>query len=111
MKLPHGDRAIVDDRKLTAYLLNPEHEHGASHAHLFSALLGIDADRSKELRAKLLEAARSGDATPGKKSPYGRKFEIRSQMRGPRGEYTILSVWMIRTRDDRPHLVTAYVTR
>ncbi len=109
MKLPGGDRAIVADEKLLGYLLNPEHEHGASKAYLFKALLGIDRQNAEVLQIALLNAAREGEAFAGRRSPYGQKYEIRFAMGGPRGEYTVLSVWIVPESEGRPVLVTAYV--
>jgi len=111
MKLPNGDRAIVDDEKLLSYVLNPEHVQGGPHAYLFKVLLDIDASRADDLRAALLIAARECEATPGRPSRYRSKFEVRFQMDGPRGTYRILSVWIIPRGEDRPRLVTAYVEK
>ena len=64
MKLPNGDKAIVDDQKLFGYLLSTTHRDGRQHAKLFKDLLEIDASNAEVLRAALLEAARSGNLCP-----------------------------------------------
>ncbi|MDQ7012625.1 MAG: hypothetical protein Q9O74_01860 [Planctomycetota bacterium] len=69
MKLPGGDKAIVSDEKLLGYLLNPNHEHGASKAYLFKTLLGIERENAEVLRLALLDAARDRDTTRGQESP------------------------------------------
>ena|SRR6266508_5880263 len=61
MKMPGGDAAIVDRRKLTGYCLNPEHPRGKHKARVF-ATLGFTAENADELRAVLLKAAASNDA-------------------------------------------------
>ena len=109
MRLPNGNRAIITGEKLLGFVLNPDHPHGFGHAHLFDVLLGINRVNVGELRQHLLLAAEQGDATPGKPSDFGTKYEIRSEMTGPRGTHIILSVWMIRTGENDPRLVTAYV--
>jgi hypothetical protein len=109
VKLPNGDHAIVDDAKLRGYALNPEHPRGRHHARLFASLLGIDAESAWLLAAALKRAARENEATPGKPSLYGRKFEVDFEMTGPRGTYTVASVWIIRSSETVPRLVTAYV--
>ncbi|HET6251555.1 MAG TPA: hypothetical protein VFE47_27975 [Tepidisphaeraceae bacterium] len=109
MKLPGGEAAIVDAAKITDYLLNPFHPVGGAKAKLFKALLGIDRANCEILKDALLAAARDGEAILGKQSPHGAKFELRFQMTGPRGTYTILSVWIIETGHLEPRLVTAYI--
>ena len=37
MKLPNAENAYVEERKITAYLLDPEHEEGGSKARFFLA--------------------------------------------------------------------------
>lgn len=109
MKLPNGDEAIISDQKLLGYLLNPSHEEGKDHARLFDLLLGINLTNAHLLRAELLVAAREADASFGKSSRYGKKYEVRFQMTGKRGCYTILSVWIVPADDPVPRLVTAYI--
>jgi hypothetical protein len=111
MKMPNGEQASVDDEKLLRYLLNPMHPVGGPHAVLFERLLGINRTCADVLRQALLRAARDEEATLGKSSAYGQKFEIQFSLDGPRGGYTVLSVWMIKTGTDLPQLVTAYITK
>ena|SRR5206468_9228274 len=109
MKLPNGWRAIVPDEKLIDYLLNEQHETQPGHAELFRRLLGIGPANAEVLRTALLSAAATEDVTPGNPSPYGTKYELRFQMTGPGGSYTILSVWIIEFGKNDPRLVTAYI--
>ena len=55
MKLPNGDRAIVDIAKLRDYCLNPEHPRGKHKARVFAAALGFTVDDAEKLRAALGE--------------------------------------------------------
>jgi len=111
MKLPNGERASLSDEELLRYVLNPQHPVGGPHTELFDRLLGINRTCADVLRQALLRATRDEEATLGKPSAYGRKFEIRFPLTGPRGSYNVLSVWMIRSGTDVPQLVTAYVTK
>jgi uncharacterized protein DUF6883 len=109
MKLPNGANAVIDEEKLMNYLLDPLHRYGRHHAELFRRLVGIDRDSWALLDAALRKAAMHGDATAGKPSEFGTKYEIRFSMTGPTGNHTILSVWMIRSGESIPRLITAYV--
>jgi hypothetical protein len=109
VRLPNGESALISDEKLYGYLLNREHPINAGHAELFHQLLGIGLENGEVLRAALAAAAREGNVVAGQPSPYGQKYAIRFPMTGPRGTYTILSVWIIDSGEWRPRLVTAFV--
>jgi hypothetical protein len=48
-KLPNIDAVIVEDAKLTEYLLNPAHPRGAAKAN-FLARFGFSAERPEQAR-------------------------------------------------------------
>ena len=108
MILPGGTQALVQDSKLLGYALNPDHPTGRHHAALFKNLLGITGPNFRVLKAAILGAAATTDATPGQPTPHGRKFEQRFPMTGPRGTYIVLAVWLIETGAHRPRLITCY---
>lgn len=109
MKLPNGDKAIIDDEKLLDFVLNDQHRYGKDHAYLFRSLLGITAENCLVLREALRDAAVQAPATFGQPSPYGVKYEIQFPMKGPKGTYTVLSAWIIDHGASIPRLVTVYI--
>ncbi|MCH8912557.1 MAG: hypothetical protein IIA33_03205 [Planctomycetes bacterium] len=109
MKLPHGDQAIVDDRKLLEYVLNPVHPVGRHHAVLFDRLLGITIKNHLVLREALVQGAREQDVESGRPSEHGRKFNMRLEMSGPKGTKIVVAVWLIEQGTEYPRLVTCYV--
>jgi ribosomal protein L16/L10AE len=58
LRLPDGDRGIVDVRKLEDYCLSPEHPRGRHKARVFLEALGLTRNDANWLRSMLLEAAR-----------------------------------------------------
>lgn len=66
MKLPKGDQAIVDPRKVTDYCLNLDHDDGKHKARLFHDLVGLTLENAQLLLDALQEAARNGEAGAGK---------------------------------------------
>ena len=74
MVLPNADSAFIEPEKVRDYLLSPTHPVGRFKAHYFVAL-GYRVERWELLRDHLLIVARTGDAMPGKPSPFGAKFE------------------------------------
>lgn len=71
MKLPNGDRAIIDRRKVTDYCLSFDHDDGSHKARLFQALIGLTQDHSALLVKALRTAAATGEAVVGKVDRYG----------------------------------------
>ena len=109
MKLPNGDRAVVDPRKLTEYCLNPDHGDGRHKARVFAAALGFTIADADTLRALLIRAAREEDARPAGSKGYGERFVIDFRVDGPGGSAVVRSAWEVRPEDVLPHLMTCYV--
>ncbi len=109
MKLPGGERGIVELAKLTDYCLNPEHPRGQHKARVFMAALGFGLTQAAELRDLLLEAARQQEATPGENDSYGQRYIIDFEAQGSIGKARVRSSWIVRTNEDFPRFVTCYV--
>lgn len=108
MKLPNGDRAIVDIRKLSGYCLNPHHSRGRNKARVFAAV-GIREVDAAELRAALLMAARTGEAQPGAPGLYGQRYVVDFEMTRRDNSVRIRNTWMVRTGEELPRLTSCYV--
>jgi hypothetical protein len=75
----------------------------------FFARLGYTIADWKRLEQDLLGLADSGDAQPGRESPYGQKYEVRGTLNGPSGKSaSVLTVWIVRFESDAPEFVTAF---
>jgi hypothetical protein len=109
MKLPAGDRAIVDIAKLRDYCLSPLHPRGKHKARVFAATLGLSTTDAHVLREHLLEAAMTADVTPGPADSFGRRYWIESNIVHGSREAVLRSAWMIRTGENVPRLITCYV--
>ena len=109
MKLPNGDRAVVDIVKLTDYFLSVTHPRGRHKARVFAASLGLTADQADLLRDALLEAARVEDATATDADEFGQRYVIDFTLQGPSGQARVRSTWIVRTAEDFPRLTSCYV--
>ena len=109
MKLPNGDRAVVDIVKLTDYCLSTTHPRGRHKARVFAARLGLTADQADLLRDALLEAARTEEATPGDQDVFGQRYLVDFTMTGLAGQAQVRRTWIIRAREDFPRLTSCYV--
>jgi hypothetical protein len=49
MKLPHGNDAVICQRKITDYCLSPDHDDGKHKAQLFRNLLGLTREHADML--------------------------------------------------------------
>ncbi len=108
MKLPNGAWAVVDFAKLRDYCLSPDHPRGKHKARVFAATLGLTLDHVEELRSALLVAAGMEEATPTDLDAYGQRYVVDFTMRGPKGEATVRSSWIVRA-GDFPRLTSCYV--
>ena len=109
MKLPNGRRAFVDQRKITEYWLNLDHDDGSRKARLFQALTGLSRANASLLLNALRDAAETGDAAIGRTDEYGHRYVIDFELAGPSGTATIRSAWIIRIDEEVPRLVACYI--
>jgi hypothetical protein len=108
MKLPNGERAIVDIGKLRAYCLNPQHPRGRHKARVFASV-GIRETDAEELRTALLDAAVSGEAVPGAPNPYGQRYAVDFALLRHGRTVSVRSTWIVRERENLPRLTSCYV--
>jgi len=109
MRLPSGERAIIDNRKVIDYCLSPDHEDGQHKARLFGSVLGLTVDNFEQLQEALRSAASTQDAVLGKRDEYGQRYLIDFELTGPSGTAVIRSAWIIRNDETVPRLVTCYI--
>jgi hypothetical protein len=108
LKLPNADAAIIDADKLHGYLLSREHPVGRFKASYFRTL-GYSDKNWAQFESDLRKFHLSEDVSEVVGSPYGAKYVIRANLKGPNGETAeLVSVWIILTDEDIPRFVTAY---
>ncbi len=97
---------FIAPEKLRDYVLNPAHDEGKSKAR-FLGEMGYEQAHWQRLASDLKAQHLPVEATPGKKSIYGAKYEILAQLTGPNGETRRLrSIWIIRKRESFARFVT-----
>ncbi len=108
MKIPNGNRAIVDDVKVRDYLLSPDHPIGRFKARVFGSV-GYGRDNWQCLRDDLLALASTIDANPVQTNRFGEHWAGTGQRRGPSGApLPVMTVWLIPSEGASPRLITAY---
>jgi Domain of unknown function (DUF6883) len=108
MKLPNGEHAIVEIRKLLEYCLNPQHPRGRNKARVFASVGVLEAD-AEELRSALLAAAGGADAELGSANIYGQRYVIDFDLVRQGRLVRIRSTWVVRFGDNLPRLTSCYV--
>lgn len=110
MRLPGGDRAVLELSKLSGYCLAPTHPRGRHKARVFEARLGITAPEAAQLRAQLLRgAAIAENAVPGAKDGFGRRFALDLAINGLKDTAMVRTGWIVRSGEDFPRFTSCYV--
>lgn len=105
-ELPNIDHAMVEERKITAYLLDGRHTLGGAKAVFFERF-GFSAADWMRFRDAVLAHARDNDVHHSYDARHGRVYDIVGPLTSPDGRNPlVLVVWMIRSGEDRPRLVT-----
>ena len=105
------DDAIVPERKLTEYLLAPDHPVGGSKALLLHGA-GFRSSDPGALAVALVDLAREGTIVGRTASDHGMKWIIDGRLRTPSGRRpTWRTVWMIGLGTAVPRFITAYPRR
>ncbi len=108
MKLPNGERAIVDIEKLRGYCLNAQHPRGRHKARVFASV-GIREADAEDLRSALLAAARDADASFGAANPFGQRYVIDFDLVRQGRTVRIRSSWIVEVSGGLPRLTSCYV--
>ena len=108
MKVPNGDRAIIEPFKLHGYLLSTSHPVGRFKAAFF-ATLGYAAESWLTLESDLPTQHLTQQASLTETNEYGHKYAIRAKLKGPAGHVAeVVSVWIILGDEAVPRFITAY---
>lgn len=105
--LPERENLHVEERKVTKYLLNLEHEIGGPKA-VFFLKRGFTPEHWEVLAQAIREHGATRQVTEEEETPRGRKYEVQCQLVSPDGKNPcILSVW-IKEGTKPLRLVTAH---
>jgi len=106
-KLHNAEQAIIDEPKITAYLLNRAHPFGGAKAAFFERF-GFVHENWHALRDALLSHADDHEIAHQYEARHGQIFEIIGPLATPDGRNpTVRVVWMVRKGEAYPRLVTA----
>ena len=108
MTVPHIERAVVLEEKITLYLLNLDHDKGRSKAIFFLGV-GFTIPAWRDFAHALCLHLCSNPVIKVESNRYGTKYIVEGRMISPVGVTSIVrSVWIVRPSSPYPHLITAY---
>jgi hypothetical protein len=108
MKLPNAQQAIVEQGKITEYLLNPQHRFGASKARFF-AQFGFRPEEWTTLADALREHGCRHEVTKMKETGFGPRYEVEGELSCPDDRRPrVRTVWQMDKGHIAPRLITAY---
>lgn len=107
MKMPDAETATMDVRKITRYLLVPEHQDNGGKAKFFASC-GFNLDNVDVFQSALLEHPVINSVQKTTTSDAGVKYVVECRLTTPNGlKPCIRTVW-IDDGESPPRLVTAY---
>jgi hypothetical protein len=108
MKLPHAEKAVVEQAKIVDYLLNPAHRYGASKARFFPRF-GFRVEEWQLLALALRDHGRQNEVSKTRETGFGPRYEVEGELAAPDGRRPrIRTVWQVDTGQIVPRLITAY---
>ena len=108
MTLPGIEIAVIEERKVVAYLLAADHPEGASKAAFFEAH-GFRREEWQALASALKDHARRHPVAEVSRSPFGTKHTVDGPLRSPDGRMPMVrAIWIVDSGAEFPRLVTAY---
>ncbi len=109
--LRNAGRAIIDERKVRDYLLNPLHARGGHKARMFAAALGCRRVDFRDLIGQIRAGILVGQAERMEPVPYGERFRVDVPVSGPGGSAVVRTLWICRKGEDVPRLTSAYAIK
>jgi hypothetical protein len=106
MKLPNLKNALVEEAKVTAYLLSEENSGGKA---AFYVAFGFTVAGWQRLRDALIEHAASHEVMHTSETIHGVKYIIEGELQTPDNRAPqVRSIWIVDSGNVAPRLVTAY---
>ena len=107
MRLPNAERAVVEERKITEYLLSFSSRQGASKARFFTRF-GFSVEQWEVFAEALRVYCAQHDVVEVEETSRGIKYVIIGVVATPDGrDPRIRSVWQIAHGTNYPRFVTA----
>ena len=108
-RLPHGDEAILDIRKIEDYCLNSLHPRGRHKARVFREALGLQRSDASWLQDALLNAARVEEAVEIGADEWGSRWRLDARLTRQGRTAVVRTIRVVRSGGRIPRFVTCWV--
>jgi len=105
LKLPNAENVRIDDGRVRGHLLSTTHAVGRFKARVFS-VIGFDETKADAFVAELRRLAAVGEVAEVEDFPFGRKYTVPGELRGPAGSLPVQTVWIEEPGQPSARLVT-----
>lgn len=103
---PDFENPTFDDRKLTEYVLNPDHPDGKHKARVIESATGLGRDDAATVKQQILEQVQDGEPVPGKVDEHGARWAKDVILTGPKGTIAVRTAWIVDAKTGETRLVT-----
>lgn len=108
--IQNAENAQIDPRKITGYVLDPEHPVGGNKARVFESALGFNQSNADGLISQIQDGVTKYPATPGKADQFGQRFTVDIPVTGPNGNTVqVRTGWIYDPGSSTPRLTTMFV--
>ena len=107
-RVPNADRAFIDPRKITHYLLAPNHERGSVKAEFFRRF-GFSIADWPRLPEAFSDHLRANNYVSSRAHGSGHAYRVTGRLNTPDGRNPgVVVIWLIRFGESHPRLITAF---
>jgi hypothetical protein len=106
LELPDFSKLDVDPRKITAYIMNPDHPRGRDKYRVINSRTGLDTHDAILIEEQIRQGVRNGTPVLGDADEFGKRWAIDLPLSGPGGSITVRTAWIVDAGSSRPRLVT-----
>ncbi|MET8234611.1 DUF6883 domain-containing protein [Micromonospora sp. NPDC005298] len=103
---PDFTEAEIDQRKITAYAMNPDHPVGRNKYRVINSATGLGPDDADVIVQQIREGVRAGTPLPGKTDEFGERLSVDLPLTGPGGTITVRTAWILENGASAPRMVT-----
>ena len=108
-RMPGGEIAEIDLRKLEDFCLDPSHLRGRHKARVFRRALDIGCEDAAWLRSALLAAVSVNAATELSRDCYGARWCVDALVTRHDKAAVVRTLWIVSADEGAPRLITCWV--
>jgi Domain of unknown function (DUF6883) len=98
--------AELDSRKITDYVMNPDHPRGREKYRVIHSATGLDRGDAALIEEQIRDGLRAGTPVTGKSDQFGQRWTVDMPLSGPSGTITVRTAWIVDLGSAEPRLIT-----